>query len=82
MSARVLYIDEMGALELDDTKVNLEEYEEALKVDKEKGDRTPIEVHCPIFTSDKSPVGQVFQAILELSDRYDHPSHIMMGSSK
>ncbi|MEM7780607.1 MAG: hypothetical protein AAF697_09480 [Pseudomonadota bacterium] len=82
MAERLLRISKDGALELDGTAVTLEEYEEVLKQDDAAGDDTPIEVHVPIFTSDKSPVGQVFQKLLELADFYHHPVNMMMGHSE
>jgi len=82
MAGRRLRVGKDGALDLDGTAVSLEEYEEVLKQDDERGDDTPIEVHVPIFTDDTSPVGQVFQKLLELADFYQHPVNMMMGHSE
>ncbi len=82
MVQRLLKVGLEGDLELDGIDVTLEEYEEALKQDQKNGDATPIEVHVPIFTDDKSPVGLIFTSLMKLSDQYDHPTQMMMGKSK
>ncbi|MEM6828685.1 MAG: hypothetical protein AAF553_12135 [Pseudomonadota bacterium] len=78
----MLRIERDGTLILDGANVTLAEYEEVLKEDQKQGDSTPIEVHLSIFTDAKSPTGQVFEALMELSDRYDHPTAMMMGKVK
>jgi len=79
MAQRHLRISKDGALELDGAPINLEEYEEILKLDRKLGDTTPIKVHVPLFTDEASPVGQAFQWLLELADQYRHPVDMIAG---
>ncbi|MEM1131545.1 MAG: hypothetical protein AAGH53_01260 [Pseudomonadota bacterium] len=82
MVQRVLRIEKDGSLELDGAAVSLAEYEDVLKQDQKKGDSTPIEVHLSIYTDENSPTGQIFTALIELSDQYDHPTVMKMGTVK